>query len=53
MPSSLVYSLVPTPFTHFYVAFAERDVLCASKILITKGLFIFPEVFLLQNCISQ
>lgn len=51
VPSSLVYNLCPAPFAYLYVA--EMDVLCALKILITRGSFIFPEVFLPQSHASQ
>lgn len=53
IPSSLVYNVFPTPFTYFYLASTEMDVLCAAKKLITRGSFIFPEVFLAQSHASQ
>lgn len=53
LPSSLVYNILPAPFAYFYLASTEMDNLCAAKTLITRGSFIFSEVFLPQSHASQ
>lgn len=53
IPSSLVCNVFPAPFAYFYLASTEMDILCAAKTLITRGSFIFAEVFLPQSHASQ